>query len=805
MFSSTLPRRPWLPILAAILALLLSGLPAALPSAQAAGAISLTGFGIPYTQDFNTLASSGTSSTVPSGWDFFETGTNANALYTAGTGSSTAGDTYSFGDTSNIERAFGGLLSGSLTPLIGAQFTNNTGGTITSMNIAYTGEQWRVGVTNCNAADRLDFQLSTDAASLNTGTWADYDGLDFSSPMINATAGALNGNASGNRTTLSLTISGLSIANGSSFWICWADFNISSSDDGLSVDDFSLTPSGAVLPPTLTINDVSANEGNSGATAFNFTVSLTSPAGPGGVTFDIATQDNSATVADNDYVANSLIGQTIPAGSSNYSFSVLVNGDTIVEPEETFFVNVANVTGATVVDGQGQGTIQDDDVPSTPSLTVNDVSISEGNSGTTTFTFVVGLSSPAGAGGVTFDIATADNTASSPSDFTAKGLTGQAIPAGGSTYTFDVLVNGDTAAEPDETFFVNVMNVVGAPVGDGQGQGTIVNDDVCGLPYTPIYDIQGSGATVVLPGTQTTEGVVVGDYEGPSPALRGFFIQDLTGDGNPGTSDGIFVFEGSNANTVNLGDIVRVTGTVGENQGQSQISVGTIVNCGTGAVTPTDITFPVASSDFLEQYEGMLVRLPQTMVVTEHFQLGRFNQVVLSAGNKLKQPTNVVSPGAAALALQAQNNLNKVIMDDASQAQNPDPIVFGRGGQPLSASNTLRGGDTATNIVGVMTYTWAGNAASGNAYRVRPIGALTGNVNFVEANSRPASAPAVGGNVKVVGINLLNFFNTFADNNAGTPGCFPSGTDADCRGANSATEFARQYQKTVSRDPRNEP
>ena len=73
-----------------------------------------------------------------------------------------------------------------------------------------------------------------------------------------------------------------------------------------------------------------------------------------------------------------------------------------------------------------------------------------------------------------------------------------------------------------------------------------------------------------------------------------------------------------------------------------------------------------------------------------------------------------------------------------------------------------------------MTYTWAGNAASGNAYRVRPIGALTCNVNFVEANSRPASAPAVGGNVKVVGMNLLNFFNTFADNNAGTPGCFPA-------------------------------
>ncbi len=66
-------------------------------------------------------------------------------------------------------------------------------------------------------------------------------------------------------------------------------------------------------------------------------------------------------------------------------------------------------------------------------------------------------------------------------------------------------------------------------------------------------------------------------------------------------------------------------------QGQTQISVGTIVKCGTGTVTPTDVTFPVASPDFLEQYEGMLVRLPQTMYVTEHFQLGRFGQVVLSS------------------------------------------------------------------------------------------------------------------------------------------------------------------------------
>jgi predicted extracellular nuclease len=324
--------------------------------------------------------------------------------------------------------------------------------------------------------------------------------------------------------------------------------------------------------------------------------------------------------------------------------------------------------------------------------------------------------------------------------------------------------------------------------------------DVCAQPYTTIPAIQGSGATVALTGTRTTQGVVVGDYEGASPALRGFFIQDPTGDSNTATSDGIFVFEGSNADTVSLGDVVRVTGTAGENQGQSQISVGTIVKCGTGSVAPVDVNFPVASADFLEQYEGMLVRLPQTMYVTEHFQLGRFGQVVLSSGGRLKQPTNVVAPGDDANALQAANNLNRIILDDASQAQNPDPILFARGGQPLSASNTLRGGDTATGIVGVLNYTWAGNSASGNAYRIRPINALNGYFNFEPANPRPTSTPNVGGTVRVVGMNLLNFFNTFDGFPDNVDNCNSGvgGAPTDCRGADTQSEFDRQWPKTVA-------
>lgn len=322
--------------------------------------------------------------------------------------------------------------------------------------------------------------------------------------------------------------------------------------------------------------------------------------------------------------------------------------------------------------------------------------------------------------------------------------------------------------------------------------------DACTLPFTPVYDIQGSGPTAAITGSVTTKGVVVGDYEGLSPALRGFFLQDLAGDGDAATSDGIFVFNG-NTNSVSLGDVVRVSGKAEEYQGQTQISsVTSIVGCGTGSVEPTDVTLPFASADAPERYEGMLVRLPQTLSVTEHYQLGRFDEVLLSSGGRLQQPTNVALPGAPALALQAQNDLNQILIDDASQAQNQDPILFGRGGQPLSASNTLRGGDSATGIVGVMTYTWGGNSASPNAFRVRPVNALGGSAVFEPTNPRPTTAPTVGGTVKVVGMNVLNFFNTFNDGSSATPGCFPSGSDADCRGATSQLEFDRQWPKTVA-------
>ncbi len=385
---------------------------------------------------------------------------------------------------------------------------------------------------------------------------------------------------------------------------------------------------------------------------------------------------------------------------------------------------------------------------------------------------------------------------------TVSGSVAAAVSGGPTTFTIDpanVLAFGENCTftvyaaqvsdqdsnDPPDTMTSNVTS--GFSVGDP-----------CSKPFTPIYEIQGSGATVAITGSVTTKGVVVGDFEGPSPALRGFFIQDPLGDGNPATSDGIFVFEGSNANSVSLGDVVVIKGTAGENQGQSQVSVGTITACGAGSVEPTDVTLPFATADYPERYEGMLVRLSQTLVVSDTYSLGRFGQVLLSSGARLRQPTDIADPGAAALAVQVVNDLNQIILDDASQAQNPDPVVFARGGQPLSASNTLRAGDTATGVVGVLNYTWGGNSSSPNAYRVRPVNALGGSFNFEPVNGRPA-APAPAGTLRVLSANLLNYFNSFNPSTT-VPGCFGGvgGDQMDCRGADNQTEFDRQWPKTVA-------
>ena len=442
--------------------------------------------------------------------------------------------------------------------------------------------------------------------------------------------------------------------------------------------------------------------------------------------------------------------------------------------------------------------------PPATSLTINDVSASEGNSGTTSFDFTVSLSSPAGAGGVTFDIATQDDSATvADNDYVAQSLIGQIIPEGLSNYAFSVLVNGDAADEPDETFFVNVTKVTGADVADAQGLGTITNDDVnfCALPFTPIYTIQGSGPITPIPGTVTTQGVVVGDFEGTTSA-SGFYLQDLTGDGNAATSDGIFVFTGS-SNLVSAGQVVRVTGYArerfnqttlnGSNSNSAAVPAANIVQCGTGSVTPTDVTMPFTAVDEPEQFEGMLVRFPQDLVIAEYFNYDRYGEIVLAlpldGETRPFTGTAIDEPGAPALDRTYKNSLRRITLDDANSAQNPS-LLRHPNGLPFSLSNLFRGGDLVSNAVGVLGYDF-------NLYRIVP----TGPADYASVNPRPAAPDPVNGSLRVAAMNTLNYFIT-PDYPTGNPldnTCGPL-NNVECRGWDSdqVDEITRQRAKLLA-------
>jgi len=228
--------------------------------------------------------------------------------------------------------------------------------------------------------------------------------------------------------------------------------------------------------PDINIGDVTVKEGNSGTVNATFIVSLSSTTGRT-VTVNYATADNTAT-APSDYIAAAGTLSFVP-GTSTQTITVTVNGDTLVEPTETFYVNLSGAVNATIADGQGKGTITNDDSAVIPSLSINDVVVTEGNSGTKNAVFTVSLSA-ASSETVTVRYATANGSATAPSDYVATSGTLSFAP-GIISRTVTVAVKGDTLVEPNETFFVNLTGASGATIADGQGKGTILNDDFRGL------------------------------------------------------------------------------------------------------------------------------------------------------------------------------------------------------------------------------------------------------------------------------------------------------------------------------------
>jgi predicted extracellular nuclease len=310
---------------------------------------------------------------------------------------------------------------------------------------------------------------------------------------------------------------------------------------------------------------------------------------------------------------------------------------------------------------------------------------------------------------------------------------------------------------------------------------------------TLISAIQGNGSTSPLEGQAV---VVQAAVTASMPGLSGFYVQeeDAEADGDPATSEGVFVFSAIPAG-VAVGDVVRISATVSEFETSgglsslTELTGATIAECAVDpvAVTPTDLSFPVAAADDIESYEGMLTTLPQELVISEYFNFGRFNEIVVTLPmpglDRLFTPTAVVEPGPDAIALAAEYAKRRITIDDGRSTQNSDPAIHSGNGNVFDLSNRFRGGDTITGITGVVDDTFG-------LYRVQP----TQYGTYSVVNARPPAPADVGGSVTVAAMNQLNFFPTL---DLGPDICGPAQT-LECRGADTAEEFDRQRVKLLS-------
>jgi predicted extracellular nuclease len=344
--------------------------------------------------------------------------------------------------------------------------------------------------------------------------------------------------------------------------------------------------------------------------------------------------------------------------------------------------------------------------------------------------------------------------------------------------------SNDSAASkfPIKTFAPETSIFGGGDGSGGDDVGDVVDPvliGACAADATLISAIQGEGSTSPLVGaTQIIEGVVTA----VTPNFTGFFVQeeDADMDNNVATSEGIFIFY--NGTLPTEGEVVRVVGEVSEFFDKTQLAATEVLTgCGSEMATAFALTLPVTSLDDLEALEGMLVTSAQELLVTNNYTLGRYGQATLSS-KRLYTPNNVFAPGSdEAIALDASNTLDRIILDDGDSSQNPDFIPYPTGG--LSAANPLRLGDTVSTLTGVVDYSFG-------EYIVIPTVAPT----FAATNARTSEPELDLGNLKVASLNVLNYFSTI---DSGASICGPAG-DASCRGADSAEEFERQKAKTVT-------
>ena len=255
-----------------------------------------------------------------------------------------------------------------------------------------------------------------------------------------------------------------------------------------------------------------------------------------------------------------------------------------------------------------------------------------------------------------------------------------------------------------------------------------------------IHDVQGNGFSSPLNGVDgvVIEGVVVGDFQDVSTQLRGFFLQeeDTDFDADPTTSEGIFVYDNGFMD-VSVGDVVRVIGSITEYYDLTEMNnVTNMAICGTGTATAATVNLPIADLDQWEQYEGMLITIPQTLYVTGNYIRGvmvKWTSRSMAAWTYQQRGC----PGRMAIALQEMNDRSRIQLEDGRTAQNPDPAPYMGRTTPFAPAIRSRGdGRLALCVLKLTNYI--------------PSTA----VNFTRVNMREATPPDVGGALKVASFNV---------------------------------------------------
>jgi predicted extracellular nuclease len=568
-------------------------------------------------------------------------------------------------------------------------------------------------------------------------------------------------------------------------------------------------------PPSLAINDVSVTEGDSGPVTVTFTVSLNSPAPVGGVAFDIATADgtgpSAATVANNDYVAKSLTNQTIPFNSQTYSFDVTVNGDTNFESNETFFVNVTNVSGATVGDGQGVGTIINDDCPPPAAdIVISQVYGGGGNAGATfTHDFIelfnrgattVNLSGwsvqyasatgtswqvtplsgsiapggyyliqeAVGTGGTT-PLPTPDAVGTIPMSGTAGkvALSSSTVAFSNSCPTCPIdLVgyggancfegSGPTAPPSNTTAalrkrggcFDSNNNDIDFSVGGPNPRNAASATNNCQAISLEIHHIQGdSAATPYLGQFVSTSGIVT--------ALKsnGFFMQepDTNHDIYPETSEGIFVFT-SAAPTVAVGNGVSVLGTATEFFNLTQVE-STLPGDVTVTVPVNPAPLPVTLTTLILNPAGPVDQLERF----EGMRMHADTVVSVAPSNEFAEIYTVLQ-GVARPFREPGIEVGLPVPPDPTSGfpdccipiwdKNPERIMIDSDGLVGSSPISVTSNVTLSNITGPLDYNF------GN-YKIDPETPPAASPNM---SAVPVPTP-VANEFTVAGFNIENFNN----------------------------------------------